>query len=76
MNREDIYVDNTELASSKFCVYVGMKRNDQPFCSERGNQTSIWDDITPGDCEINKKRVDAECSRALFEETRNVSGIG
>ena len=74
LNREDIHVNNTNLAFSESCVYVGMKRNDQPFCSEKGNLKSIRDDITPGDCEINKKRVDAECSVAVFEETSNVSG--
>ena len=42
------------------CEYIGMTRDFVPKCEEKGEEKLITDDDSPGVCQINKKREDAE----------------
>ncbi|XP_075254736.1 uncharacterized protein LOC142346117 [Convolutriloba macropyga] len=77
LNKEDRFVHKTQMNASERCFYAGMKQNDQPTCEQKGKYQPITDDITPGLCMINNKRVDVECFRATVEETyKEVAGPG
>ena len=63
LNREDIYSTMegaTLLKKTLDCKYLGMRQNTKPFCMEMGSEKDIRDDLNPGKCKINNKRVDRE----------------
>ena len=48
------------LVNATGCKYIGIRKTERPLCEEKGIQKSIQDDVTPGICQINKKRVDRQ----------------
>ena len=41
------------------CVYKGMTSDMAPLCFINGGFKDVTDDVTPGICEINLKRIDS-----------------
>ena len=61
LNSEDVYSTITSsnlLSTDPDCVYFGLKKEDQPFCVEKG--VFVTSQIFDGICEINGKRVNKE----------------
>ena len=61
LNREDMFSgDHMELLiDDGNCLYGGMLRESVPACYNGRDFKDIQDDIDPGACEINQKRIDA-----------------
>ena len=51
---------DAKLIVDQSCKYVGMKRDEMPFCKERKSVISIQDSSNNGYCQISLKRVDRE----------------
>ncbi|XP_075242615.1 uncharacterized protein LOC142337278 [Convolutriloba macropyga] len=62
LNSEDILLMSNASKDDPICVYGGMKNESKPACIEENKAKFIQDDISPGVCEINKKRRDGVCS--------------
>ena len=63
---EDIYLNKSQLIEDSRCSHRGMKAESFPSCYENGSERSITDDSDPGNCAINLKRIDANCSDWKF----------
>ena len=50
---------NFTMFNDSNCEYWAMSRDHSPECEERGETKDICDDLAPGECNINLKRVDA-----------------
>ena len=62
LNTEDVFTigDRTELLIDDMnCFYSGMSREFVPVCQQHDSDKNIFDDVNPGKCMINQKRVDA-----------------
>ena len=66
LNREDLFsgdfMDN--WVDDRNCLYGGMLQESIPECYDGEDFKDIRDDLDPGKCEINQKRIDADM-RAL-----------
>ena len=63
LNALDEYSENVKLESNLDCDYHGIRRNEGPFCEEKGVAKDIKEDIYPGACQINQKRTDAKWTK-------------
>ena len=61
LNREDLFsgdfMDN--WVDDRNCLYGGMLQESIPECYDGEEFKDIRDDLDPGECEINQKRIDA-----------------
>ena len=68
---DDIFTHGTNLTSEATCFYVGMKENTIPDCLEKSQLKNITDDLEPGFCRINSKRLDPEWGPWLPHHVEN-----
>ena len=69
MNERVIHsVAASDINNESNCVYIGRLENSEVECLKNGQKKNIQNDLSPGFCEINQKRIYKVCSW-IYEET-------